>query len=464
MKKFIAAGLAASLTFAAAGVFPASAAENGKNLVILGDSIAAGYGLSADEKNYGELLKDYYGKDSVLANFAVSGSTSQDWVNALETPKAELTAALSDADVVVISVGGNDLLQYASKFLLDFAVTNNLLSDGYTADSIPANPGISDLMNIMDRDKAADFVGSASNALILLNTTARLTAHLRMINSTKYDCLIQTQVIPNIDKIVTDIRAVNSDPDLKIVVQNLYDPIQFEASYAASMSANRKKLLEQLGSVCRDVVAVDPSSDNAKSFATQLKDYAAENNVIVADVYTDFTSADSAGNKNAWYFTGIQKPDKEMDIHPNQAGHLAIAAVIEKALGDLTNHGTLMQSTYEGLSDPASYPAVAYQTYLDVIANTVVDPDPRKEDFMLGDVDGDKIIDATDASAILADYALTQIKAPSEFTEDQAKAADIDGDTKIDATDASAVLSYYAYTKTGGKNSLPEFLVDFLKA
>ena len=87
MKKLIAAGLAASLTFAAAGVFPASAAENGKNLVILGDSIAAGYGLSADEKNYGELLKDYYGKDSTLANFAVSGSTSQDWVNALELRK-----------------------------------------------------------------------------------------------------------------------------------------------------------------------------------------------------------------------------------------------------------------------------------------------------------------------------------------------------------------------------------------
>ena len=76
---------------------------------------------------------------------------------------------------------------------------------------------------------------------------------------------------------------------------------------------------------------------------------------------------------------------------------------------------------------------------------------------MLGDVNGDKILDARDASAILSEYAQTStVDGKSTFTDDQKKAADVNKDNVVDARDATAVFSYYVYT------SVPEHKdVDF---
>lgn len=79
-------------------------------------------------------------------------------------------------------------------------------------------------------------------------------------------------------------------------------------------------------------------------------------------------------------------------------------------------------------------------------------------DCTLGDVDNDGKINAVDASAVLAYYAMLSTGQDGGFTEAQKLASDVDNDGKINAVDASCILAYYAYISTGGKDSLEDFL------
>lgn len=90
-------------------------AEN-KSLTLLGDSIASGYGLAEYKagNNYSAPLSfgNMLGAEfENYRNFAVDGRTSGQLLEALRTPDEALGKALSDADVIVISIGGNDFLQ-----------------------------------------------------------------------------------------------------------------------------------------------------------------------------------------------------------------------------------------------------------------------------------------------------------------------------------------------------------------
>lgn len=79
-------------------------------------------------------------------------------------------------------------------------------------------------------------------------------------------------------------------------------------------------------------------------------------------------------------------------------------------------------------------------------------------DYLAGDVNGNRVIDAVDASIILSAYAKASVDAETGLTEKQEIAADANNDGKFDAIDASKVLSYYAFSATGGKSSFEDFL------
>ncbi|WP_295079033.1 dockerin type I domain-containing protein [Ruminococcus sp.] len=78
----------------------------------------------------------------------------------------------------------------------------------------------------------------------------------------------------------------------------------------------------------------------------------------------------------------------------------------------------------------------------------------------LGDIDGNGIIDAVDASSVLAYYARISTNQEEGYTESQKKAADVNNDGQVNAVDASNMLAYYAYASTaeGKVKSLAEFL------
>ena len=75
----------------------------------------------------------------------------------------------------------------------------------------------------------------------------------------------------------------------------------------------------------------------------------------------------------------------------------------------------------------------------------------------LGDVDGNGLLDAVDASKILANYAKYSTGTATP-TEDDLAVCDVNKDGYIDAVDASKVLAFYAHISTGGKLSFEEFM------
>lgn len=80
----------------------------------------------------------------------------------------------------------------------------------------------------------------------------------------------------------------------------------------------------------------------------------------------------------------------------------------------------------------------------------------------LGDVDLDKEINASDASAALRIYALYATGSDSEiaklYSELQLKNADVDENGDINSSDASLILAFYAYESTGGTMKFEEYL------
>ena len=82
--------------------------------------------------------------------------------------------------------------------------------------------------------------------------------------------------------------------------------------------------------------------------------------------------------------------------------------------------------------------------------------DSESDEMLLGDVNDDNIIDARDASAVLAEYANSSTSVGASFTDEQKKAADVNKDNIIDARDASDILAYYAISSVGKIDSFDD--------
>lgn len=74
--------------------------------------------------------------------------------------------------------------------------------------------------------------------------------------------------------------------------------------------------------------------------------------------------------------------------------------------------------------------------------------------FMLGDVNLDGKIDATDSSMTMSVYSQLSAGNTADITELQMKSADVNGDGNVNATDASCILKYYSMLSMG---MIPEF-------
>jgi acyl-CoA thioesterase I len=114
--------IGATLTLAG----PAGAAE--RTLMLYGDSLMAGLGLSAEESFAGQ-LQSALGSDVAIINASVSGDTSADGLARLEWSLAERP------DAVVLELGANDMLQG----LPVDAMRDNLATilDRFEAENIP---------------------------------------------------------------------------------------------------------------------------------------------------------------------------------------------------------------------------------------------------------------------------------------------------------------------------------------
>lgn len=365
MKKFLSTLLSAAMTVSAIACVPCSAAEkitaasDKSGMVIFGDSIATGYTMKGNvAHNYGEICGDYLG--CKVSNYAVVGDTTDDMLGRIDKLSAEQKKNISDAEYVVISIGGNDIMQYIAKALVDFALSktdNNFFNEGYTAADIPKNPTMSTLTKVLNINSILSYANSGIRAQIELSTLfGNIGSNLSFKNKT-YEGYIETHIIPNIETAADKIKAVN--PDAKIMVQTIYQPIQFEPTYIEKTygkKSNNATFISLLRSQMETVMG---------SYSDQIN---AVDGIDVVDVKAEFTayegdlSTDTPGNAN--YFVDVQTGGlSTMDVHPNQKGHLAIAAAILNKIGKLHVDDGLLTEVYNGISDKDKYPAIAYATY-----------------------------------------------------------------------------------------------------
>ena len=84
-----------------------------RNIAAFGDSIASGYGLDNQSDNYISIFAKNIG--ATLENEAVSGNESSDLLALLQSGK--VNNSIRNADIIVISIGGNDLLHQKDLFV-----------------------------------------------------------------------------------------------------------------------------------------------------------------------------------------------------------------------------------------------------------------------------------------------------------------------------------------------------------
>ncbi len=106
MKKIISVLLALIMLLSLS--IPAFAEEKTLNFLSLGDSIAAGAGLANPAKQaYGAIVSNTNGYN--FKNDAISGHTTQDMIKRINQKK--VSDDIAEADIICISIGGNNFLQ-----------------------------------------------------------------------------------------------------------------------------------------------------------------------------------------------------------------------------------------------------------------------------------------------------------------------------------------------------------------
>jgi lysophospholipase L1-like esterase len=519
MKKMISVLVSSVIGASAIASMPGSAAskkaaKEKSGLIVLGDSIASGYTVKGQiPYNYGDICGDYLGCD--VSNYAVPGDDTDDLLAFIDGMTTAQKSNVADAKYIVVSIGGNDMIEYISKRLIAFAATKTdykFFNDGYSANDIPEKITFGELMkilNIRGEGGIEEYAGKGMSSLLeLSNVVGDIGADLSSTKGDNEGYIVNT-VIPKVQKVSDKLKAIN--PDAKIIVQNVYQPFQFEPTFVETNFGSTSNKARILNIVRYQLEAImDAYTEGLQSV----------DGIDVVDVKAQFTSLDKEPSNSAPghanYFVDIQTQRlSEADIHPNQKGHLAIAAAILDKIGDLHDDKGLLSEVYNSLSDKGKYPEIALETYKKVagkeavvttsttsttttttttsttkkptttsttsttttsttkkptttsttttstttqpVTTTTTQPATK---LMLGDVNDDKHIDSVDASQLLREYALVSTAKTSIFDGDQKTAGDVDKNGMIDSVDASKVLSYYAYASntSGVIKSLEEFL------
>lgn len=233
-----------------------------ESLVVLGDSIASGYGLAeytagnnySAPLSFGNMLGAEY---QSYRNYAVDGRTSEQLLYSLQDPSEELAEALSSADKIVISIGGNDFLKPMLSAVKSAAFGDYELFEA-----------------IISGEFKTEMIGDSANKVLI----AALDAAKRVDIDAVAD---------NIEACSRELRKAN--PNAEIVVLTVYNPFSGNVLLNAVSDIAFEKLHELNGRIS-DI-----------------------NGITVADVYTAFDG-------KAGEFTNINR----LDIHPNANGHNAI--------------------------------------------------------------------------------------------------------------------------------------------
>ena len=274
----------------ALSLLPASALAAGgeqKSYVALGDSITTGYGLD-EAQSFAEQIAEQEGY-TLNNSLASDGATSTDL---LEVVRSEANAdTLKNADLITITIGGNDLMNALYAYLAEEYNKQN--SDtSITAEDVKASLA----GTLSEIPQVAMLRFAASKIPDFPNSTAANTA--------------LSTFATNFSSIISAIKAANSTAQL--IVVNQYNPYGH--------------LTTGTGVLSLDLSAIDTA---VRALNTVISSSAESAGYTVADVYTKFKEAES-NPCNA----SVSLPSINLDFHPNATGHGLIEDTISALLTD----------------------------------------------------------------------------------------------------------------------------------
>lgn len=263
------------------------APPSGLNLVTLGDSISAGYGLeNREQERYSALLCNALEQTDNRKwndyNYAVSGDDSSDLIQRLNDGRA---LRLPSADTIIIYIGANNLLGVYTGFAQDMVKDLNIDPDSYTDEDIER---VQDAVKEKMQDKDT----------ILTDLEKQLD-----------DSLLRLQ--NDLETIYAWVRERNADAD--IYVLNIYNP------FKDTEDSDMLELDEPFGDYAQRQI------DRANKILTDFT--AAHSDLIFVDLASRFNAANPLP-----IIGGDPETDGYVDPHPNADGQKLIAEVLKEAM------------------------------------------------------------------------------------------------------------------------------------
>ena len=276
----------------ALSLLPASALAAGgeqKSYVALGDSITTGYGLAENETGFAKQVAD--SNEYTLTNLAQDGATSSMLLTSLSN--SEVSSAIASADLITVTIGGNDLMDALYAYLAEEYNTQN--STDITAEDV--------------KELLAGEEGAAVEQITMLDFAISNISNFQssLIANSSYNTLEY-----NFVEIIKTIREINQNAQL--IVVNQYNP--YSHLTAGIPGLDLPSVISAFDSA---VQVLNEDISLGETFA----DY------TVADVYTKFEQAES-NPCNA----SVSLPSINLDFHPNATGHGLIADTISALLTD----------------------------------------------------------------------------------------------------------------------------------
>ena len=275
----------------ALGLLPTAAFAQGEVYVALGDSISTGYGLTDSDACFTRQIAA--SKSYALKSHAVDGATSSTLLAKLSDPA--VAADVASADVITITIGGNDLMGALYLYL-----ANQYNETNGTALS------------------AADI----QNALMGKHETIKQTEILIFASSVLSDFPQSTEASSALQQLGTNLTASiaaikNANPDVTLIVANQYNPYSYAAKNVNPLFATAVNKI------------VEAFETGITALNTTIATMSLQLGYDVADVSSAFKSAEE-NPCNASFASLPINPD----FHPNAYGHSLIANAILPLLPD----------------------------------------------------------------------------------------------------------------------------------
>lgn len=280
-------------------IIPSKTDDRISEIVVFGDSISAGYRLdnydpydnSKPEDCFANILCRHYGLEygKNFFNFSKTGDDSNDTLAALRSADKEL---IKKADVIIISTGGNDVMDIVELALYDAfkEESENLSKLGIEINLLTLDSIEKTLFNVFSDPRSKD---SIDRIIEKCNDKA--------VQNTFNDAVLRYE--SNVKEMISYIHEINSD--VQIYFLTPYDPTSLLSSNAIIDSIH--KMLSDINSK-----TISLSKSNEYGYCT-----------YVEDLFTKF-----GDNLLSW--TNLITAD----IHPNKEGHQQIS---EMLIADISN-------------------------------------------------------------------------------------------------------------------------------